>query len=347
MIVTETDIAALRDAIDRYASSWKWIANMRRAMARDGALKDPKGLAKEMFRGLSREQLAAIGEAGRMEKDDILGFLRRNHHLLLPCGFDEIRIERSELDALVTAMSHAFRERFGDVHAPPDLFSGQFGASIFLSVGLRLRDEASGVWYRNLVLDHVTRRISVRSSHGTKTFSLEEILRRCERALHVPNSHPAAIVLPDLWRPPSTSPSIELVEATRAVLTALKAGKTTLREITWEQLEDVVGELMRQRGYEVQMGRRRKDGGRDMIVRGELIPGHACVLAVEVRQRAVVGLDQLRSRLYANRKFPALVFATSGRFTAGVVREKRDAENYLRLFLHDGKALGDWIREYR
>jgi hypothetical protein len=38
------------------------------------------------------------------------------------------------------------------------------------------------------------------------------------------------------------------------------------------------------------------------------------------------------------------VFVTSGRFTAGVFKEKRMDENRHRLFLKDGVAVGDMVR---
>jgi hypothetical protein len=112
-------------------------------------------------------------------------------------------------------------------------------------------------------------------------------------------------------------------------------------------LENIVAELLRDRGMEVALTSRAADGGRDVIARGELIPGEPTLLAVEVKHKPVVGLDDVRSRLYANRAFPALLFATSGRFTAGVVRERSQPDTHLRLFLKDGFALSQWVSTYR
>jgi hypothetical protein len=97
---------------------------------------------------------------------------------------------------------------------------------------------------------------------------------------------------------------------------------------------------------EVSVTPRTRDGGRDILARGELIPGEPTVLAVEVKHKGLVGIDEVASRLYRNREFPAMLFATSGRFSAGVVREKRRPENFLRLLLKDGVGLGQWISEY-
>jgi hypothetical protein len=70
-------------------------------------------------------------------------------------------------------------------------------------------------------------------------------------------------------------------------------------------------------------------------------------MAVEVKHRKVVDRPEVEMALHQNRRFPALLFVTSGRFTAGVLKEKALPENQLRLFLKDGDALGDLIRDYK
>ena len=345
MIVTPEEVEALRETIAKYLVSSKWISNMHRAMATHGREGDPELIAREMFEGLSAEEFEAAREPGRAERDDVLPFLRRNLHLLIPCGFDEVRIEQAPLRELAEAMNVPFRERFPD--APEqDWFEGAQGAGLALGWGFRCRDTRSGVWFSKLVLDRASQTLCIRSTNEERRFVLQEVVERCELALRAPG-HPAVMVLPNLWRPPETHASIELVDATRAILRALQDGDTTMSALTWQQLEDIVAELLRQRGLEVQLTPRRKDGGRDILARGELIPGEPAVLAVEVKHKGVVGLDDVRSRLHANREFPALMFATSGRFSAGVVREKEKPENFLRLWLRDGTALGSWINEYR
>jgi predicted Mrr-cat superfamily restriction endonuclease len=179
----------------------------------------------------------------------------------------------------------------------------------------------------------------------TITLDLRSIIRSCRKAVQSPDEF-GAIILPNLWIPPENHPHLELVEATREILTRLKAGHLSLKDITWRQLEEIVAELLQGRGMEVTLTPAGSDGGRDVIARGELIPGEPVVLAVEVKHRDIVSLDEVRSRLYANKEFPALLFATSGRFSAGVVREKKKPENFLRMFLKDGVALRQWIDNY-
>ena len=55
------------------------------------------------------------------------------------------------------------------------------------------------------------------------------------------------------------------------------------------------------------------------------------VIAVEVKQKPIVGLHNVQRDLQANQDFPALMLATAGRFSAGVVNEKRCERNDFRL----------------
>jgi hypothetical protein len=69
-------------------------------------------------------------------------------------------------------------------------------------------------------------------------------------------------------------------------------------------------------------------------------------MAVEVKHRRVVDRPEVQLALYQNRAYPALLFVTSGRFTAGVFQEKGREENRFRLFLKDGFAVGDLVRTH-
>jgi hypothetical protein len=69
-------------------------------------------------------------------------------------------------------------------------------------------------------------------------------------------------------------------------------------------------------------------------------------LAVEVKNKDTVDRPEVQLALTQNRQFPALLFATSGRFTAGVIEEARLPVNRMRLFLKDGVALGELLRLY-
>jgi len=62
--------------------------------------------------------------------------------------------------------------------------------------------------------------------------------------------------------------------------------------------------------------------------------------------KRVVGIQDLYNSLKANEDYPALLLATSGRFSAGVIQEKKRRRNELRLILKDWVALSQWIAMY-
>jgi hypothetical protein len=158
---------------------------------------------------------------------------------------------------------------------------------------------------------------------------------------------PGAIALPDLFYHPKDHPRIELIDSTRSVLDALQGASVQFSDLTWDQVEDIVAELLRSRGLQLSVTPRSKDGGRDLIAKGELIPGEPCLLAIEIKHKAIVGIDEVTSRLHRNKDFPTLLFVTTGKFSAGVMREKSKPENFLRLVLKDGTALHQWIQGYK
>jgi hypothetical protein len=130
-------------------------------------------------------------------------------------------------------------------------------------------------------------------------------------------------------------------------MSALRSEKIGLAELHWRVLEDIVAEVLRRAGMEIHVVRERPQGGRDIVARGHLIPGQEPIqMAVEVKQKKVVDRPEVQAALWQNRGYPALLLATSGRFTSGVFQEKGLAENKFRLFLKDGIALGDLVRDY-
>lgn len=179
------------------------------------------------------------------------------------------------------------------------------------------------------------------------TLSYNDLLRYVEEATQQPVDQARTLISPQLWTPENQRmEQLHLWNATREILIALREERLDLRAIHWRHLEDLIAEVLRSQGMEVHVVRERPQGGRDIIARGELIPGEPMTLAVEVKQRDVVGAPELHKALHQNRFFPALLFATAGRFTAGVLEEAARPDNQLRLFLKDGVALTDMIRQY-
>ena len=154
---------------------------------------------------------------------------------------------------------------------------------------------------------------------------------------------------PRLWTPSSQERERVCLQGNiKQVLFALKTEKIRLASVSWRQLEEIVAEVLRSQGMEIYLVKDKPQGGRDILARGELIPGQEpMTMAVEVKHRRIVDRAEVQKALWQNRQFPALLFVTSGRFTAGVLKEKALPENQLRLFLKDGEALGDLLRDYK
>jgi hypothetical protein len=153
---------------------------------------------------------------------------------------------------------------------------------------------------------------------------------------------------PALWTPMAQEQERRaLVEVAQPVLAAIRSETRSLEDLTWKQLEEVVAEVLRASGLEIHVVRTRPQGGRDIVARGELVKGQEPMeMAIEVKHQKVVDRPQVEAALWQNKSYPALLFVTSGRFTAGVLQEKANPLNRLRLFLKDGEALGDMIRDY-
>ncbi|MCX5801139.1 MAG: restriction endonuclease [Candidatus Eisenbacteria bacterium] len=178
--------------------------------------------------------------------------------------------------------------------------------------------------------------------------SAQDIIQNLEKQVSCPRIGPATLISPQLWTPRmQREQSEQLKSCALPILIALQHQKRELKDLTWRQFEDIVAEVLRASGMEIHAIRNSPQGGRDIVARGALIPGTELVyIAIEVKHRQYVDRPELDKALYQNRQFPALMFVTSGRFSAGVIRESQLPENRLRLFLKDGVAIRDLIRAY-
>lgn len=274
-------------------------------------------------------------------------FLLKNPHLLLLLDCDDYRV---------------LRRTKSNVRLVED-YVGGFSAFALGKENL-FRESASGRWilFQGLIppglpsLDAASTERSLTEplqchfigpGGADRRFPTEEFLRRLKRSIDDPTDASKSIILPSAWLPSKQAlQRVHLVDTAQNVLRALHATGDGLRNLSWRTLEEIVAELLRSLGLEIHLTPASKDGGRDIVARGELIPGEPLLLSVEVKQKNVVGLHDVQRALYANRNFPGLMIATAGSFTAGVIAEKNQPGNHMRLFLKDGIALQQWIRAY-
>lgn len=265
--------------------------------------------------------------------------------LILPLGYDDVRYSPLKLvDPELSWATRGLVEEIKSETVPPDKIP--IGAILLKAAQYRTPD---GTWHDcEGVVERLlpgTEGLGPRD-HRPFEYWYELLRTTWLQGLSVPDRNPNhSVTFPSLWVPRTDKESL-LHTATRATLFELSQGSTSLDQMHWRTLEELVAELLRDLGLEVVVTPRSHDGGRDVVARGELIPGEPSLLAVEVKHRKVVPVSELRAALWANRQFPALLFVTSGRFSAGVYREKCKEESKLRLFLKDGMGLTQWIDQY-
>ena len=178
--------------------------------------------------------------------------------------------------------------------------------------------------------------------------SANSIIDNLQALCDSPQLDPTLFVSPRLWTPSRQRTQMEaLRDSAIPIIQELQRGDLELCALDWRQLEEIVAELLRRKGLDIHVVKENPQGGRDIVARGELVPGAELVtIAVEVKHRRYVDRPEVQKALHQNRMFPALMFVTSGRFSAGVLREATLPENRMRLFLKDGVAIRDLISTY-
>lgn len=174
----------------------------------------------------------------------------------------------------------------------------------------------------------------------------DDFIAGLRRQVTQPRIAPSTLWSPRIWTPGEQERQRRLVDGVlRPHLNRWAVEGLCLQDLNFSEFEDLVAELLFKAGLKVYKVRESPQGGRDLIARGTLVPGEEPLeMAVEVKHRGVVDRPEVQLALYQNRAYPALVFVTSGRFTAGVFKEKLIDENCHRLFLKDGVAVGDMVR---
>lgn len=261
-------------------------------------------------------------------------FISSRPHLLFALGFDTYKVLDSD-----------------EERAVDDLRSYAVGYDdIDFSYEALYRSESSGAWFflDGIEMDEsgclAVHMIGQSLSEG---YSVSEWLDRLGKLAKDPGDTVRGLCLPNLWAPTVQRGQIlSLKAAAERLLADVASGRMELRGLHWRELEELVAELLRSRGMAIHLTPRSHDSGRDIIARGELVPGEPIEIAIEVKQKEHVGIGDLREALYANRHFPALMVATAGRFSAGVVSESCQPNNRMRLLLKDGVALSQWIDLY-
>ena len=260
-------------------------------------------------------------------------FFAEHPHFLMTMGFDEyVAFQNRRQFANLWIAAHASDTQQSIYRTPSGQWLMLYGSPHDLDGHFEFHSKSS--------VDH--------DFKYEKTISLHSLFDRLYDIADTWAPDSKTLWHPKLWTPQSQSVEKSLLQSSiQHVLSELTGEQKTLAELSWHQLEELVAEILRFNGLEIHLVRETPQGGRDIVARGELIPGQEPItMAVEVKHRKVVDRPEVQKALWQNREYPALLFITSGRFTSGVIEEKSLSENRLRLFLKDGEALGDMIRDY-
>ena len=275
-----------------------------------------------------------------------LSFLAHAYpEVVFPLGYDEVRYAASPIDD--PTVSEDIQGLLNEIELESEHIIERLFLSMFRLVQFR---SPNGVWHDlEGLLDTILPPLTTESG-GQDERTEEEwaqlLVSSWSEQLKAPRTSSHSVLsLPALQVPASYGDSL-LHASTKVILRELHNNAKMLRDIHWRTLEEIVAELLFDLGLDVTITERSNDGGRDVIARGELIPGEPMLLAVEVKHRRIVPVSEIRQALWANRHFPALLFVTSGHFSAGVYKERSEKEGTLRLYLKDGQGLSQWIHSY-
>jgi HJR/Mrr/RecB family endonuclease len=283
------------------------------------------------------------------EEGSSVDFFGRRPHLLLPIGFDETRA-LVDPNSRPTAYTHYGDEdwfmRAAEEAAALERKYGIEAVTYDFGVETIFRSASSGSWQWFEGLDNGELVFSGAARRKYR-YPAEQLLAKLRQAVNYPDEFARALWLPRIWSPQYTSGDRRKIgDDVSLLLQNIRAEKQELRAVDAHKLEELVAELLRSRGYEIHLTKKSRDGGRDIIAKSDTGFGEPMTIAVEVKQKDVVGLADLQRTLKANENFPAIMLVTSGRFSAGVTREKSNPANHLRLLLKDGVALSQWISTY-
>jgi len=222
-------------------------------------------------------------------------YIEAHPYVLIPSGFDEVRM--SFLISIAEMLRAGFiseeaKAAFNWDALPqeaslpqPTIFFRQASSGVWFFPWLYQpgRTERTGLPLDTMGIYHgvsdggwriVLKRVGSKGLYNPETdicLTDDGVLSEYESANKIPT--PGTMVFPELFHHPVEHPHIELVEVTRSILNELQREKIAFPELTWQQVEDIVAELLRAKGLQIKVTPRSKDGGRDLIAKGELIPG--------------------------------------------------------------------------
>jgi len=144
-----------------------------------------------------------------------------------------------------------------------------------------------------------------------------------------------------------------LYESIEELITALKSNEYLLRELTPRKFEEVVAEVFRKKGFTVELTKRTRDGGKDIIAIHTDSLGISNKYFIECKcysEESKVGVDVVRS-LYGIRNTKdgpnKAIIVTTSTFTSDARKfVEKEASSSWDLSLVDRNQLIQWVDDY-
>lgn len=155
-----------------------------------------------------------------------------------------------------------------------------------------------------------------------------------------------------LASPLSVPIAVSISSRMKELIFEISCNPKVLRELDSRKVEELVAGLIEDKGYEVQLTARTRDGGRDIIAlkgKGELLADEKYLIEVKHPElEHPVSVATVRELVGVGTVEPStgLVLVSTTRFTRDAVElAAREALRY-RLSLRDYKGLMEWVEEY-
>jgi HJR/Mrr/RecB family endonuclease len=205
------------------------------------------------------------------------------------------------------------------------------------------KSDSNGSWYW---FDGIDRNELYFNGYESKNIPVDQLLKKLKEIAKNPDNRPHSIIYPRAFLDFSYPLTEKVNRNVIKTISSIYNRDKSLEDINPYEFEDIVAELLENIGFQIYKTPKSRDGGRDLIARGEMAPGFPINIAVEVKKKKKVPIKDIRDTLYANRNYPKIMVVTTGTFSAGVYKCQKSEENLYRLDLKDGIAVSQLIQGY-
>jgi len=268
------------------------------------------------------------------EKEWAVDFLINNPYYFFPLGFKQSR-------TFINNLENQNRRKSGRIT------KNGFEETKEISFLQAENDEWFKIdWILDEVVNGVPHCVLLTNLQGSEMLiQVPDLIRAVKE--YEPNVNQKIIWTPQ--NPLSVTATMEVIgleTTTTELITKIKETNWIIDSIKWQDLEDILAQVYRDKGFKVIKTQRTRDGGRDLIVSGEFLPKMDLKMAVEITTQKYVDKHKVGKAILDNRDFPLIMIATTGNFSLGVRKLLESSDYQLRLKLADRDDILKWINAY-